>query len=463
MPDLLELLRNRFGIAAKRAGNYRGGPEYHSACPQVGCCGTDGFHVWPEQGERGTFWCRGCNAAGDDIEFLMRYCGMTFRDAAILQDLPLSGPKTVYVPREPVARTLPRNAEAQARDGESHSAEALDAALWRQKVGAFAERCHAALLARPTALEWLLKRGVELADVKEFRLGFHGGKDDEYNPAIRPRAAYGLRDAEYDGKVSRHFSIPAGIVIPWFCSTGEVARLRIRCMRPDAPMKYKTFPGSAGGTYVVDPQARAFAVVETELDGIMIARRSGGLVGAVAMGSSHTKPTADAVSALGNALSILVAHDADTAGAGGAAWWLANYPRTRRWPVPRGKDPGEYFASGGDIRAWILAGLPPVFQVAQVTEVVGEQKSTASATANDSHKDDTDLALEELCAILAKHPVRVNRDSRGGMGIDCADGGWAIRNPATARRLSYLVFGPAGGFLASHPDDVITGLNFWGC
>jgi hypothetical protein len=31
--------------------------------------------------------------------------------------------------------------------------------------------------------------------------------------------------------------------------------------------------------------------------------------------------------------------------------------------VPDAKDPGEYFETGGDIRAWVLAGLPPVFKL----------------------------------------------------------------------------------------------------
>lgn len=56
--------------------------------------------------------------------------------------------------------------------------------------------------------------------------------------------------------------------------------------------------------------------------------------------------------------------DDNGAGGKGARWWLAQYPRAKRWPVPEGKDPGDYVRDhGGDLRAWVLAGLPPVLRL----------------------------------------------------------------------------------------------------
>ena len=46
----------------RKASTTKGG-EWHGPCP--GCGGDDRFHVWPEQKDGGTYWCRGCNKAGD--------------------------------------------------------------------------------------------------------------------------------------------------------------------------------------------------------------------------------------------------------------------------------------------------------------------------------------------------------------------------------------------------------------
>ena len=56
---------------------------------------------------------------------------------------------------------------------------------------------------------------------------------------------------------------------------------------------------------------------------------------------------------------ILVALDTDEVGIKSAwNWWLETFPKAKRWPVPAGKDPGEAYKEGVDIRKWILAGLP---------------------------------------------------------------------------------------------------------
>ena len=78
---------------------------------------------------------------------------------------------------------------------------------------------------------------------------------------------------------------------------------------------------------------------------------------------------------LSRALAILVALDHEprqnqqtgrheNPGGKAARWWLEHFPRAQRWATPAGKYPGEYYQDhGGDIRAWVLAGLPPVFHV----------------------------------------------------------------------------------------------------
>jgi hypothetical protein len=45
------------------------------------------------------------------------------------------------------------------------------------------------------------------------------------------------------------------------------------------------------------------------------------------------------------------------AGASGAAWWVKQYPNAIRWPVPEGKDPGDYIKLGGDLKSWVMVGI----------------------------------------------------------------------------------------------------------
>lgn len=75
---------NVLGLAEKRvrlkkvSATYGG--EWQGPCPS--CGGTNRFHVWPEQHEgKGSYWCRGCDKVGDNIQFLIDFEGMTFKEA----------------------------------------------------------------------------------------------------------------------------------------------------------------------------------------------------------------------------------------------------------------------------------------------------------------------------------------------------------------------------------------------
>jgi DNA primase len=74
-PDILPIVERE--TILKKVGRTHGG-EYAGACPI--CGGRDRFRVWPEQGR---FWCRGCNASGDVVDFVQRFYNLTFKDALI--------------------------------------------------------------------------------------------------------------------------------------------------------------------------------------------------------------------------------------------------------------------------------------------------------------------------------------------------------------------------------------------
>jgi len=156
--------------------------------------------------------------------------------------------------------------------------------------------------------------------------------------------------------------LPVGMVIPYAVGN-EVHRLRIR--RPEMrgiDIRYYAVPGSGMSTMILRPEARAFVVVESELDAILLDQEAGDLAGAVAVGSSSAKPDEYAFNVLRSSLHILVALDFDAAGAKAWKWWRSNFPDCERWPVPKGKDPGEAYKAGVNLRAWIKAGLPTGLQ-----------------------------------------------------------------------------------------------------
>jgi hypothetical protein len=163
-----------------------------------------------------------------------------------------------------------------------------------------------------------------------------------------------------DGRKKRLW-FPKGVIIPTFDERNRVIKIRIR--RPDPLMifsdiRYYFLPGGCGCVTVLNPTARAHAVVESDLDAFLIIQEAGDLVGVVCLSTAQAKPDARAAQVLSKSLHILNALDFDHAGAGAWPWWKKQFPECERWPVPKGKDPGEAYKAGVNIREWIKTGLP---------------------------------------------------------------------------------------------------------
>jgi len=338
------------GVAPKKVAGTNGG-EYASACPI--CGGTDRFRLWPAQGEHGKWWCRGCGKGGDAIQLLRDAKGMGFKEACD------------YLGHTPAARTVgrtPRSPQAQGADWKAREThDPVD--TWQAKAAAFVEHAHKALLSNKDQLSILAERGIREETVRRFRLG--------WNPKDlwRARKTWGLEEG-------KKLYFPAGLVIPHIVDA-EVLRIRFRRAELKRPgdARYIVLAGSNMAAMVIPPVPsprgeRAQVVVESELDALLIAQDAGDLVGVVSLGNSTARPDRAAREVLDRAACILVALDSDPAGAKAWTWWTTHFTQADRWPVPRGKDPGEYHKAGGNIREWILAGLPPGLkpQPARLTE-----------------------------------------------------------------------------------------------
>jgi hypothetical protein len=354
--DLLNIISGQ--IKLRRVGGKNGG-EYAGACPwcgdgsprKAGDPHPDRFHVWPEQGRGGTYWCRQCGKAGDAIRYLMDHDGLSFKESCASLDLDPADilPKSGNVPTGWQPRTA-----------------ATPADIWQEHARKFVDYCHERLLERQVELAWLAERGIESEMIEKYRLG--------YNPAHawREGESWGLKmERKPDGRLKKLW-LPRGIVIPMIEADGSVHRLRIR--QPDQSPRYLVVPGS-GSEPLLSREAEAIFVVESELDMILLDGVAGDIVGVVAMGNDSAKPTARLYPALQQALYLGVSLDSDQPkynpekdgmdmpGARSSIWWTQQFPRATRVPVVGGKDPGDAYSAGVNLRTWVLAALPAYFQV----------------------------------------------------------------------------------------------------
>ena len=238
--------------------------------------------------------------------------------------------------------------------------------LWRQKAGELVDLAHSALLENPAQLSYLAERGIPEGAVIKYRLGYL--EKDRF----RDRAAWGLPfEKSTKTQKAKKLWMPQGVIIPTI-EAGQVHRVRIRreVMAEGDTLRYYWLPGSGNDIAIIEPQAKAFAVVESELDGLACAWAGEGKVGAVPLGSVAVKPKA-AHTTLAASVCIFVALDFDVAGIKAFKWWAETYRQAVRWPVPKGKDPGEYVQDhGGDLFEWLQAGIKRHCPVLDLPEVV---------------------------------------------------------------------------------------------
>ncbi len=151
--DLAALVRSR-GVALRKSG---------SNGPLVGKCP---FHEADEASlivtpVKGLFYCMGCEAAGNAIQFVSKYDGVSFRHAfELLTDGPaaFTAPPEGHTKQHTVRRLEP-----------PVTPEAEDAELFAQVVDYYHER----LVATPAALDYLESRGLHDDEaIERFRLGF---------------------------------------------------------------------------------------------------------------------------------------------------------------------------------------------------------------------------------------------------------------------------------------------------
>lgn len=381
---LLSLLGEKIDPSSIKKVSPRSGGEYHSPCPK--CGGTDRFITFPEQeggelcqkhGVTGTWACpRHCKTGGDAITFLMEFDGLTF--SAACQQLGIGlDPADSNKPRQ--YRAL-RRPELKKSPSFTPASYAAPSAAWSAQATKLALEAHDFLLNEPHILRYLARRGLPLAAVQAYRLGYIEGEDKKTGTCIfRQRSAFGLPlKTRGDGTASRALRIPRGITIPAWAEDGSCLRIRIRKRDRDLDpnnkkdSKYILIPQPENPYSAplvlpplsVSPELSTWVIVEAELDAMALHHACGGRAGAVSVLTVAGKPDKKAHELLSKAVRILVAldFDSDKDGKNTSAeawqWWKNTYASARLWPVPVGKDPGEAFAAGADLHTWVSLGLP---------------------------------------------------------------------------------------------------------
>ncbi len=460
MKTVMELVQG-MGIALQKASSARGG-EYHGPCP--GCGGKDRFHVWPEQNDgAGSYWCRKCGKGGDVIQFRRDFLGESFREAAGASGKEPGEYTGAY--RRPEKKKPPERREFVP---ETYSSPCE---VWRNKAGVFVAWAVKQLLSNVEMMQWLSARGIGQATAERFQIGYNPGENGK--DSYRTRESWGLDTVLKDDGQKKKLWLPRGIVVPFFVD-GVIQRIRIRRFDEGGP-KYYVLPGSGMATMINRPKSRAFVVVETELDAILLDQETGGVCGSIGLGSATTKPDSAAFKALANSLCILNALDFDQAGAGAWGWWKDHFDQAERWPVPDGKDPGEAFAAGVDLKSWILAGLPPVFSinlkfdggptdekpVEKIQVATGTGEKPVEDMPDDGPCSDRHPDLIAFYESLKKYPVKIRATAERTTLIE--NQAWSAKNWDISRAISnMLYFNPVVlDYLHDHPADIIHGGNFW--
>jgi len=404
---LLDLMENS-------AAYTKSGGRYVGPCPKCGGSPDTTRFVTKIGSETGK--CFSCGWSTDTVWYLREINGYSCPDAhrklgkeCTSTSCQARGKCSLgkgIAPRQTSDLDTPHAARGAQSQRQAASAQCPER-IWQEKAAALVQHAHQALLADEKMLAYLSGRGLPLGCVEKNCLG--------YLPAdvYRARASWGLPvELKDDGNPKKLF-IPAGIVIPWFVN-GEIHRIRVRKdkVRNEKDARYYWVPGSGNDIICLNPTASAHVVVESDLDGLLIDWAAGDLVGTIPLGTCSSDPKETALAALEKSLRILIALDFDAPrvqektgetiipGGKSSLKWLQRFPRTaRRWPVPFGKDPGEAYQAGVDIRAWIISGLPPAMKVI----------TRKAETMNDPKRFDLIKAQQEIAdaysLIMSKCPT----------------------------------------------------------
>ncbi len=420
MDHLLTDIASKYNLKRKNG-------KYVGPCPKCGGSKTsDKFNIRDDGG----FKCYSCEFKGDIITWLREMEQMSCAEAHQAARIDCrsttcqvadkcrlgtgtassggaKGTRRPYsvAPKTKTAVHLPTPSIKQPKD------------VWAQWAADLLEKSNKQIKENQDVIGWLADRGINSDAIARFRLGWldHDRRTNRQDIGLLPK----------DGK--NQLWVPGGLVIPIIDKNNSVHRLRIRRPAVDRKkflekLKYVWIEGSGTHPFLIRPEnkPRGAVIVEAELDAMAVAAAHPEVmvvaIGTVAAGIPEPLRTE-----LRSVPVILIALDADqakTAGETGpgpkaAKIWSNTYRHARYWPVPSGKDPGD-FAKTGNITDWIEAGLvPPVAQ-----NNIKNQDLPLSPGCNQKGERGTELKKQPEKPIIVATP------------LDKSDYPWDLSKPA---------------------------------
>lgn len=329
---LLELAQE-FGLCPKKKGSIHGG-EYASPCPK--CGGKDRFLIWPNKKNKnvdGSYWCRQCNIKGDSIQFCRDFLGYTFRQSqerCSANPLHLSSSfifKKSYLKPQP-AEQSPK---------------------WQIAMKKLCDDANRNIEDNQPALEWLRNRGIPLEAIREYKLG-----------SLSSNTNYSRKSLEMPTDLQHRKAvplfIPKGITIPTL-ENNKVLRVKVRrsdWQQVDTLPKYFAISGSLKGLNLIGSrEASHIIAVESELDAYAIHWTLEKKALVVAVGSNTKQPDALTDDLIKSCNKLVVICDNDDGGKVMESKWRKLYPKATTVFSPVGKDVGEAFSQGYNIRFWL--------------------------------------------------------------------------------------------------------------
>ncbi|MCK5606397.1 hypothetical protein KAR91_31135 [Candidatus Pacearchaeota archaeon] len=454
----------------------KGGSEYGGPCPFCGgeAGKSDRFRIFPtENNGRGRFWCRKCLENGDNAWFYSKLYRVSLTKAREILGI---SDFSKYKPNNKPVKKPEYEGRKLISPGEK----------WQERAEKVVKSAHRELLENKNQLDWLKKRGINIDSVKKFRLGYF---DKTY---FREREAWGFKPKHNEGGRKIKFPVQAGLIIP-IIKKDKVVGIQIRLKEPYENQNYLPVQGGLNSEPTIYSRvSKGYIVVESRLDGILIAQEAGDLITVLATGSTNYYPSFDQLPDLKKAICILVSMDFDKKpqdpkdqrpGAKASKWWLDNFQRSIRWSVPEGKDPGEAFTLGLDIKKWVLAGLPPAFKVKSPSYghcgVDIKKEGEAENFDRPKHEEKiisvplgTHPDVRRLYQIIEKIPNKIDRKKKKICGVNIIITDESLRveivkwfensNNEKCCEISALVnSSDVFEFLLKHPEEKINKDNFW--
>lgn len=383
--------------AAKKWGMRHVGNKWvGQVCPGCGKTGSgnDKFNFWDDGGYK----CWSCEKSGDIISWLRGGLdvdfGMTCAEAHEYVNTDCLSSSCPHVNkcrvttggrRHPASPALPP-AQGSRVDGVNMIEQVIyPHDLWVDRMEKMVQKATGKIGGHPEVLEYLASRGITPEMIDRNRFGYlpHDEKipveqlgivfDPDGNKRVAAgTVVYGKKD----------LWIPGGIVMPLY-HNGKLFAVDIR--RPKfnrekflPNLKYMFIKGG-GVSYRVlwdgalGTSPRAVVFIEARLCASLVYALCPDV--AIVVGKDKPLPRAY-YERFKQAPVILVATDNDTPGKEKARKLEVAFDNAYYWPVPKGKDPGEFFQQGGDVKEWIEEGI------AKYTPADGEQYQPTPGTCS---------------------------------------------------------------------------------